>query len=59
VRARLRVWLPFVAAAVLIVATTWTGAILTWILGIAAIGLILDGLTLLWSRAGPLTGYRQ
>jgi hypothetical protein len=58
-RATARIWLPFVAAALLMVATAWAGPILTWILMIAAIGLILDGATLLWSRAGSLRHYRQ
>ena len=55
----MRIWLPFVAAALCLVATTWAGAILTWVLLVAAIGLILDGATLLWSRSGGLTQHRQ
>jgi hypothetical protein len=54
-----RTWLPFVLAAVCLVATTWTGAIMTWVMLFAAIVLILDGATLLWSRAGGLTQNRQ
>lgn len=57
--ANLRTWLPFVLAAVCLAATTWTGAILTWVLLLAAIALILDGATLLWSRGGGLTQNRQ
>jgi hypothetical protein len=59
VSAGVRIWLPFVAAAPCLAATTWTGAILTWVLLVAAIGLILDGATLLWSRSGGLTQHRQ
>jgi hypothetical protein len=59
-RSRLRVWLPFVAAALALLATRWTGAVLTVILMIAALGLVLDGATLLWSRSGSgLTQNRQ
>ena len=54
-----RVWLPFAVAALCLVAATWAGPILTWILLIAAIGFILDGATLLWSRSGGLTQHRQ
>jgi hypothetical protein len=54
-----RLWLPFVAAALCMLATRWTGAILTWVAMIAAIGFILDGATLLWSRSGSLTHHRQ
>jgi hypothetical protein len=54
-----RVWLPFVAAALCMLATRWTGAILTWVVMIAAIGLILDGLTLLWSRGVGVAHHRQ
>ena len=56
---RLRIWLPFAAAALCLVATSWTGPILTWVLLLAAVGLILDGATLLWARGGGLTQHRQ
>ena len=54
-----RIWLPFAGAALCLVATTWSGPILTWVLLLAAVGLILDGATLLWSRSGGLTQHRQ
>jgi len=54
-----RVWLPFAIAALCLVAATWTGPILTWVLLLAAIGCILDGVTLLWSRGGGATEHRQ
>jgi len=56
---RLRIWLPFAGAVLCLVATTWSGPILTWVLLLAAVGLILDGATLLWSRSGGLTQHRQ
>jgi hypothetical protein len=60
VRTRLRIWLPFVAAALALLATRWTGPVLTVILMIVALGLVLDGATLLWSRTGGgLTQNRQ
>ena len=55
----LRTWLPFVLAAVCLAAMTWTGVIMTWVMLFAAIALILDGATLLWSRGGGLSQHRQ
>ena len=55
----MRIWLPFVLAALCLAATTWTGPILTWVMLLAALGLILDGATLLWSRSGGLMQNRQ
>ena len=52
-------WLPFVLAALCLAATRWSGAILTWLLLLATVGLVLDGLTLLWSRGVGLTQHRQ
>jgi hypothetical protein len=54
-----RIWLPFAAAALCLVAASWSGAILTWVLLIAAIGFVLDGVTLLWSRSGSLRDHSQ
>ncbi len=54
-----RLWLPFVVAALCLVATAWTGPILTWVMLFAAFGLIIDGATLLWSRAGGASQHRQ
>jgi len=57
--AKLRTWLPFALAALALLLTRWTGPVLTVILLIAALGLALDGATLLWSRSGGLTQNRQ
>lgn len=55
----MRIWLPFVVAALCLAATRWSGTIVTWVLLLAAVGLLLDGITLLWSRSGSLTQHRQ
>jgi hypothetical protein len=55
----LRIWLPFVAAALCLAATQWAGAVVTWVLLLVAIGLLVDGATLLFSRSGSLTQHRQ
>jgi hypothetical protein len=54
-----RVWLPFAAAVVCLVAAGWTAPALAWVLIIAGFGLCLDGATLWWSKAGSLTEHRQ
>ena len=60
VRRKLRTWLPFALAALALLVTLWTGPVLTVVLMIAALGLFLDGATLLWSRNGAgLTQNRQ
>ena len=58
-RANLRLWLPFAAAAVCLAATFLCGPVLTIVLMIAALGLVLDGATLLWSRSGGMSEHRQ
>ena len=58
-KSTLRVLLPFIAAALCLFATTWTGPVLTWVMLLAALGLILDGATLLFSRGGGLPHHRQ
>ena len=58
-RATWRLWLPFAAAALCLAGTQWAGPVVTWVLLLAAMALILDGATLLWSRAGGLTQHRQ
>jgi hypothetical protein len=58
-RATLRVWLPFVVAALLMAATAFAGPVLTWVLMFAAIACILDGATLLWSRSGASMGQHR
>ena len=60
-RATKRVWLPFLVAALCLLATRWTGPALTMVMLIAALGLVLDGATLMWARsgAGGLAQHRQ
>jgi hypothetical protein len=60
VRGRLRTWLPFVIAACALLATNWAGPVLSWVLLFVAMGFLLDGITLLWSRSGTsMGGHRQ
>jgi len=54
-----RIWIPFALAALCLVAATWTGAILSWILLVGAFCLVLDGATTWWSRTGGMGSYRQ
>jgi hypothetical protein len=57
-----RYWGPLVAGMLCLVAVLFVGAILGWLLIITAFGLILDGATAMFERAGGtgnLTTYRQ
>jgi hypothetical protein len=54
-----RIVLPFVAASLCLVAAAWVGPAVSWLLVIASFGLCLDGLTLIWSKAGSLAEHRQ
>jgi hypothetical protein len=57
-----RYWVPLVAGLLCLVVATFVGAILAWLLIIASFGLILDGATAMWEKAGGtgnLTTYRQ
>jgi hypothetical protein len=47
------------AAVALLVASLWAGTLLTWVLMLVAMILIFDGVTLLWSRSGGMSGHRQ
>ncbi len=52
--ASIRYWLPIVAGFVLVIATLFAGPILTWLMLTIAFGLILDGTTAMWERAGSI-----
>jgi len=57
-----RYWLPFVGAMVCMIGVQYVGAVLGWILIIAGFGLVIDGATKLWEKAGStgnLTTYKQ
>ena len=57
-----RYWLPLVGGFVCLVVVLFVGAILGWLLIIAGFGLILDGATAMWEKAGGtgnLTTYKQ
>jgi hypothetical protein len=57
-----RYWLPLVGGLLCLVVVLFVGPILGWLLIIAGFGLILDGATAMWEKAGSvgnLTTYRQ
>ena len=54
-----RLWIPFVLAALCLLVASFCGPVLTVVLMITALGLVLDGATLLWSRSGGMAGHRQ
>jgi hypothetical protein len=47
------------AALALAVAYLWASTIMVWVLGLVAMILIMDGVTLLWSRSGGMSQHRQ
>jgi hypothetical protein len=62
VAAKARFWVPLLFALLCLGATFFVGPVLVWLLLIAAFGLILDGATVMWERAGGtgnLTTHRQ
>ena len=54
-----RIWLPFLVAAVCLTLSGFTGALVGAVLVFAAFGFALDGATVMWSRAGHMSEYRQ
>jgi hypothetical protein len=50
----LRCWGPVVAGFACFVITLYVGAAVGWVLIIAGFGLILDGATVMWERAGGI-----
>jgi hypothetical protein len=57
-----RYWVPLLAGFLCLVAVLFVGPILGWILIIAGFGLVIDGATKMWEKAGStgnLTTYRQ
>lgn len=58
----MRSWGPLVAGFAAIIVSLHVGPALAWLLMIAGFGLILDGATVMWERAGStgnLTTHRQ
>jgi hypothetical protein len=47
-----RCWLPVAAGFALLIATLFVGLLLTWLMMLAGVGLVLDGITAMWARAG-------
>jgi hypothetical protein len=58
-KATRRIWIPFALAALSLLAATWAGSILTWVLLLTALGLVLDGATKWFSGTGHLEDHRQ
>ena len=58
-KATRRIWFPFALAALCLLAATWTGSVLTWILLLIALGLVLDGATKWFSGTGHLEDHKQ
>jgi hypothetical protein len=56
---RPRVVLPLIAAVLSLVIAEFVGPIAAWLLLIAAFGLILDAVTMMWPQGDNLTKYRQ
>jgi hypothetical protein len=57
-----RYWGPLLGGLLCLVAVLFVGAILGWLLIITGFGLILDGATAMWEKAGGvgnLTTYKQ
>ncbi len=57
-----RYWAPLVAGFACLVGVLFAGPLLAWVLLIVAFGLIFDGATAMWARAGSvggLTNHRQ
>ena len=51
-----RYWGPMLAGFLCLVAGTMAGPIVTWLLFIAGVGLVLDGATAMFERAGATGG---
>ena len=58
-KANRRRWLPFAGAGVCLIAMMPAGPILTWVFLFLAMGLILDGITMIWPRGDNATHYKQ
>ena len=59
-RGSLRIWLPFVVAALALAGTQLAGPVLTWVLLFVVMVCLVDVATLLWSRSGTsMGGHRQ
>jgi hypothetical protein len=58
-KATRRIWIPFALAALCLIAASFVGSVLTWILLLAALGLVLDGATKWFSGTGHLEDHRQ
>jgi hypothetical protein len=54
-----RVSLSLLAAVLCMIATSYTGPILTVVLVLLMFGFVADAVTLLWSRGGGLGEHRQ
>ena len=58
-RATRRIWIPFALAALCLLAASFVGPVLTWVLLLTALGLVLDGATKWFSGTGHLEDHHQ
>jgi hypothetical protein len=54
-----RILIPFALAALCLLAATWAGSVMTWVLLLTALVLVLDGATKWFSGTGRLEDHRQ
>ena len=54
-----RVWLPFAAALLCMLASRMLGPLAGFVAILVAVGLLLDGVTVLFARGANLKDYRQ
>jgi hypothetical protein len=58
-RATRRIWIPFALAALCLLAASFVGSVLTWVLLLTALALVLDGATKWFAGTGHLEDHRQ
>ena len=54
-----RYWIPLVGALVCLIVALWTSPLVGWVLLITAFGLMLDGTTAWFAKAGGTGGLRD
>ena len=54
-----RYWLPLAAAMIYLFVALWTGPLVGWLLLMTAFGLMLDGATAWFAKAGGTGGLRD
>ncbi len=54
-----RYWMPLAGSCTCLIGAFWVGPVLAWLLIIAAFGLLLDGCTAWFAKAGGTGGMRD